>query len=228
MAQKMEVAQYQQFTPALAAALTQITGDQWQAAGYTFTADGDPRSYTSQMPHDCTHLERADGLGLWLSQQYPLPADRIKVRYNLTDDERRQYSSYSGIDIPEITCALARGVEVIAKEISRRLLPACEISKAKLQERVQSHNKYVGGVQSNLAVVQAALGDQADPHANLHRDPERPIAELRYTSGGPYGTFTPGSDGISKIELNSVPVDLACQIAALCAEYRRKLTNTID
>lgn len=82
--------------------------------------------------------------------------DRVVIRGSI--HQYRDHLPYK-YDNPEITVAIARGAEVIAKEITRRVLPGYEVLLTQLRNRKAAHDEHTRIVQDNLAALMAVLAN---------------------------------------------------------------------
>lgn len=121
--------------------------------------------------------------------------DRVTVSGNLNVGKHGQwvtvYENGHRLSSPSITVAFARGHEVIAKEIARRVLPeylrVLELAKVQLQRE----NDYRTNVQNRLRTLAAITHD----HLDFEKEPERSAYSF-YESEGPSGTVQALSDSI--------------------------------
>jgi hypothetical protein len=177
----------------LARQVAQQLGDGWQ-----LNQDREPADWYAE-------IVRSDGRRLTL--QY----DRYRAGEKVTisgGHEHRPDISYYELTFGEIGVSVTRGAQVIAQEITRRLLPVYNPAYAEFRERVSSHDAAVEQ-RNELAHYLSMLLD-GKPHGQS-------LAVSVPDSWQARGTFEPEWGGTVKIELRSVPEQVAVAIAAAVA-----------
>jgi hypothetical protein len=194
---------------------------------------GDVGTWSFTPPEDeatnwMVHIDRADGAKLYLqlhsSKGYDL-CDRLHVQGSLNIGRNREYvqvyergPSGTGWDRcinPDITVALSRGAEAIAKEITRRLLPEYLRIYALAVAKLQDDNAYDTKVDNNLRILAKAIGTVLPAKK---QDPNNSYVEKQRTSftfnhGEVYGDIT-ASNKTAELKLRCLTINQAEHILA--------------
>ena len=123
--------------------------------------------------------------------------DRVVIRGGMNIARNRGYETvydpdtHERLHTPEITVAVSRGVETIAKEIRRRVIPGYlrifQLGKA----QVEQHNDHVSRTQANLTRLATITRD----HIDFAKEPERQMYSF-YESQGPTGEVHVSGDSV--------------------------------
>lgn len=145
-----------------------------KAMGATVTRAPDAERYWS------AKVRTADGVDLWLSRNME---GRLRAAVDLpaikgTDGMDRQqsvrdvlsYTDLKAADCPvtDITVSMERAPEVIAKDITRRLVPGASLVYAKALERKRTSEEYARGINDTLARLGKAWKCEARHGTNLY------------------------------------------------------------
>jgi hypothetical protein len=185
----------------------------------TWTAE----PYPSDRRGDLYYLRGPDGEEL-LVKSYE-GGRRVRVtgnypQYNHHNPLSFQFT-YGDLDRPEITCAVDRGAETIAKEIRRRFLAdyrACLEEARRLVRKYERHDQQIR--ETTLAIAGALdLSEESirwnRSHGNVTARPK-----LHFSTGDHVRADfdVHGGDSV-EIDLNGVPPDLALRIAEVVAQH---------
>lgn len=146
-----------------------------------------------------------------------LKLDRGKIHISGSWPQRKQpggpFVSPSDVreESPSINCALGRGYEVIARDITRRFLPEYQRIWAKCQAKIEADERYENTRAANWARIAAMPVVKTSTHRQETGDVI--IGKLdhngsRNLSNG-YGDVSMEGENSVKIELRSLPVDVA-------------------
>jgi len=93
-------------------------------------------------------------------------------------------------EVPHITVALTRGVDTVAKEIQRRVLPEYLRILALAQAQIERSNQRRANIQAHLTKLAAITHD----FLNFREEPERESYSF-YETNGPHGDVQVHGDG---------------------------------
>jgi hypothetical protein len=134
----------------------------------TAKADCSDEPWTFTTPEEdsySVHIDRADGAKLYMRMEHSVGYDKndrvaiggsLNIGKNRAFVEVRENGKRVGTD--EITVALSRGPEAIAKEIMRRLLPEYLRVLAVAQAKVKADAEYEAKKVSNLRQLAKSIG----------------------------------------------------------------------
>jgi hypothetical protein len=180
-----------------------------------------PEGWTASAPdgHDNgVYLNGPDNVQLHISyiRVYSSADDRLNISGAPAREEWKQASDYRDRkDFPNarkgITVSVSKSPSQIARDITKRLLPAYLPYVAELRKRLASENDYEARVVTFRAQLLAALGSAGVEHGDhdiyLHLDDG-------------YGTIRVSADSVS-FDRFSLPGHLALEIAKVLAKGAR-------
>ena len=120
----------------------------------------------------------------------------------------------------EIQVTHARGVEVIAREISRRFLPDYRVALATATERRNNAIRYRDNKREVKARMLAAFGQ-----TEREQDRDRELVHISGLPNVAYGNAQCSGDSVT-LNLGSLPVDLAVAVAGLVKGWKSAAVKT--
>lgn len=154
----------------------------------------------------CVHLAHAGGETLSVYRTYSTKPGMVEISHHIPGHLRdvRPYD----FTIANIRVNLSRTPEALARDISKRLLPATEEAHSVLMRAWDARNSYENEVAATSRLVGEALGDVGCLRANK---------KWSFDLEEGYGDVVCYSKTVN-IEISSVPVDLALKILRTIAE----------
>jgi hypothetical protein len=182
-------------------------------------------------------VRNTDQLALFLREGGYDNRGKIRISFSRPRDAKGQYVSLwekspanGAVSDPSINVSADKTSEQIARDIVRRLLPEAERVFALATETVNSHNKFETDKVEAIKLVAFHCGTRPERHyqtdeLNGEVDPYKGAGLESFKANG-YGKFkVSGKDCIS-LELNSMNLDVALEIAdALHAIFRERADN---
>lgn len=187
--------------------------------------------------------EWSAGPGAWLEERMLHGPDQAQLRFTGLKDKPGRISisgwypatrkTLTGKDYRDITVAASRGAEVLAREITSRLLPGyLETLREVIECELTAADQYAGRVKL-LAEVERLFGampTERKSYTSVTDYSQEARFHLAGTITRPYGFTAPhvsveasGTPNVLKLELSTIPVDVAMRmLAVLAAEYPAK------
>jgi len=192
---------------AIADALTKLTGTNW---------------FVLKDRNENEQLTRGDGLQLWTRAGGYGNEGRVAISFDRPNDARGQYMTLwnkagDKVSDPRITVSADKTPEQVAKDIARRVLPDAEKVFVLANESINLHNKFETDREWAIKKIAFHCGGEPARHYQTKEltgeiDPFT-CAGLPSFKGNGYGKFkVSGKDCIS-LELNSMGIDAAIEIA---------------
>lgn len=128
-------------------------------------------SWRATMRHDhYAELSGPEGQGVGIFASYPHAAKgRAVVRGILPTRTRRGDSlSSNGIENPEVTVALSRGAEAIARDIARRVMPGYLVALAAMRERIASEDGFRDATEAVASKLAGICGAEYTTGGRFH------------------------------------------------------------
>ncbi len=134
--------------------------------------------------------------------------DRVEVSGDYPHYPRRKNGHNNGSplrydDTPRITCAIKRGHEAIAKDITRRFLDDHIDCHERAVELIAQNEQYMDDQEAIMLSLADIMGEEVRPHGSIY---------IKSGEIKPYGRDT------VSIKLRSVPAHVAAQICKLLKE----------
>lgn len=155
---------------------------------------------------------RDDGLALGFhSHTYGPSAGKVEV-YPEGSVQHVRYDESR----PKVNVSMTRTPQAVAGDLSRRLIAGAEAFHAVILDRIAVDNAYNAAVLANVATLAEVPGVEPrnTPHTKYpHKDDD---GRGRIRIGSVWGDYSVGRDDV-RMELHSIPADLARDVLALIA-----------
>lgn len=165
-------------------------------------------------PHeDNANLVGPDGVRIWVSQQY-YSNGRLTFGAGIPPEAEYSTGDYANMARPEITVDQTRDPEVVAKDVTRRIVPKAIDYWNEVSARVSRRLDREGSRQRAAEALAATLGGEArqsrgDWHVNL--------------PGSLLGQMEIGNDGSRvHVDIRNVPIERAHELAALIKTWKEE------
>ena len=167
-----------------------------------------------------TPPDRADGYGLHTWKRPKQDRYEFSVSYPPPSADGWRYTLPYGEHMPSISVRADRSPDAIAREITRRLLPAYDAVWAQYLETKAGHDAYVGETLGTVARIGGALGVGDDgPNGRHDGDTQHLFRVGNCSEAGFYGDVTVRGGHVT-FDLRVSDVGLAERIARLLADAK--------
>lgn len=177
-------------------------------------------------PYDhSAHLVReSDGVTLWLRTNDYQHRGRLVVSAGVPDGTSYSDGDTHGIDRPEITVGLTRGAEIMAREITRRLIPGAVTMWEEVAGRIERRTAAKDARETLARELAKIMGSQArELRGEWEADLPDALRGDARTGRYVYGDITPDYDGTSaRVEIRGMSADMARELAALVATWAER------
>lgn len=166
------------------------------------------------------YLTHADGRQMFLHRLWN-DKSRVTVTASYPREAERRYHFRDDGDRVSISVAMSRGAEVIAREITRRFLPAYDVVYAKVMEAARRHDeaaKDARTVAERFVAIAPELGLRITQGADSTQ------ADLRWydnTDVTGYGDITVNGGGSVQLTIRSLSAAAAEKMLAALAAHKR-------